>query len=172
MEAIEVLIEGVFDQSMLDKFTTDIEAISKPSVVVFEIKSEGGYCEILEAMCEIMLAKKSEGYVFVTSVEEYAYSCAFVFFMLGDMKFCSEQAKFLYHAAGVTFENRERITALDAKEIFESLDYYDKIFDKLLLENTDISNEMFSFMKKNETSFDRNDLLYFGLIKEEYELNY
>lgn len=170
MDAIEIIIHETFEEKLLTRFTSEMNVLTEPCVIVIDIKSEGGYCEVLERMAEMVAKKKEEGFVFVTNVDEYAYSCAFVMFLLGDIKICDPKADFMNHSAGIHIKD-ERITAYDAKEIFESLNEYDKVFDRIILENTDLTPEMFSFIKKNTTFFNREDLILLGIMQNEYSLN-
>jgi ATP-dependent protease ClpP protease subunit len=166
---VEINIKEKFEEDLLKRFSEEMEALTVPEIILCNIESAGGYCHILEAMCNIVEKKKAEGFIFVTDVENYAYSCAFIFWLLGDIRFCSDTSELMYHAAGVSFDKNERITAKDAKEIFEGLDYFDQIFDKIAL-STGVAPEMFEIIKKNETFFSKKDLIYLGIVKEEYEI--
>ena len=169
MDTIEIKVHGEFDDNMLSSFTSSIKAVVEPSVIGLDIKSYGGYVYILDSMVQMIANKKKEGFVFVTNVDEYAYSCAFMLFLLGDMKNVSENASLMFHSAGI--EVQDRLTAQDAKEIYDVLVQDDILTEKIILENTNLTPEMFSLLKKNTTFFERDDLINLGIMENEYSLN-
>jgi ATP-dependent protease ClpP protease subunit len=169
MEIVEIEIKGDFNEQMQSKFESDMKALTSPCVCVLDIESPGGYVPVLEAMVNIISQKKQEGFVFVTNVDWYAYSCAFMLFLIGDIKVVSDTAELMYHSAGLVVD--DRLTAAEAKEIYDVLAKADEITDRIVLENTDITPEMFNLIKKNTTFFDKQDLINFGIMQKEYSLN-
>jgi len=169
MEAVEILVHEDFEDALLERFTSEMEALTEPCVIAIDIKSNGGYIHILEPMVDLIKAKKEAGFVIITNVDEYAYSCGFILFLVGDIKTVAEKAELMYHDAGLEVE--DRLTSSDAKEIYEILSKCDEVIDKIVLENTELSLEMFSILKKNTTFFNREDLIYLGIMQNEYSLN-
>jgi hypothetical protein len=72
----------------------------------------------------------------------------------------------MYHAAGV--EVWDRLTSADAKRIYETLAACDIPMDKIIMENTNISPEVFSMLKRNTTFFNRADLIHLGIMEDAY----
>lgn len=167
MENVIFDIKVGFDNDLSNAFNDFADKLTEPCVVTLEIESYGGEAQALEKIVNRITELKTAGFVFVTNVENYAYSCGFVLFLVGDMKFASEHAKFLDHPPTITVD--EKINANDAKEIFEVLDYFQNVRDEIISKNTNISQEAFNLLKKNETLMDRNDLIYLGLMENEYE---
>lgn len=166
VEIVEIKIRGEFADPMLMAFEKQMKALTTPCVCVLDIESCGGYVYTLEAMANMITAKKQQGFVFVTNVDNYAYSCGFMLFLLGDIKIVSDTAELMYHAAGV--EVWDRLTAIDAKQIYEMLAACDVPMDKIVMENTNISPEMFSMLKRNTNFFNRADLIHLGIMENEY----
>ena len=169
MEVKEIIIKGAFDDQMLTSFERAINAMTSPCMIGLDIESNGGAGYVLEAMCHIISEKKKEGYVFLTNVDKYAYSCGFLLFMLGDIMITNDNARFMYHDIGL--EIKDRLTASDAKEIYEALLPQDEFFNKIVLENTNLTPAMFSLLKKNTTFFNKEDLINIGVMEKEYSLN-
>lgn len=166
MGIAEIKIDRNFEDGLLASFEKQMSALTEPCVCVLHIESYGGYVYVLEAMANIITAKKEQGFVFVTNVENYAMSCGFMLFLLGDIKIVSETAELMYHAAGV--EVWDRLTAVDAKKIYETLAACDIPMDKIVMENTNISPEVFSMLKRNTTFFNRADLIHLGIMEDAY----
>lgn len=167
MEEVEVFnVDGYFDSGLSQRFSDFCAKLSTPGIVVLEIESVGGEVQCLKDMSEKIIALKEQGFVFVTSVKDYAYSCGFLLLMLGDILDVADTAQVLYHPVGI--EVFERLTATDAKEIFEILKEADDFANELLLNNTNITPENFAFLKKNEVFMDKNDLIHLGLMEANY----
>lgn len=168
METVIFNVNKNFDDKLSNDFDVFANGLKSPCVVALEIESCGGEAQALEKIANRITQMKEQGYVFITSVENYAYSCAFALFLMGDMRFASDTAKFVDHPP--TIEVDDKISAADAKEIFGILDYFQNVRDKIISENTNISPEAFNLLKKNETFMDRNDLIFLGLMENEYTL--
>lgn len=165
-EVVEVKIRGEFASNMLQSFDKQMAAMINPCICVLNIESHGGYVHILEAMANTITEKKAQGFVFVTNVDKYAYSCGFMLFLMGDIKIASDSAELMYHAAGV--EVWDRLTSIDAKQIYDELIACDLITDKIMIENTNIKPEMFAILKKNTNFFNRADMIHLGIMENEY----
>jgi ATP-dependent protease ClpP protease subunit len=168
METIVFEVKEDFTDELSDKFIDFSSSLTSPSLVVLEIESCGGQVPTLEKIVNEIYALKEKGFVFVTSVKNYAYSCAFSLFLMGDIKLASDQAKFIDHPPFLEID--DIINAEYAKEIFEVLSYAQNFSDRIISENTDISPEAFNLLRKNETFMDRNDLIFLGLMENEYKL--
>ena len=121
------------------------------------------------------MARKDHAYrpATVKNIEEYTNAFnAFISKVpkqlqdVGDIKIVSETAELMYHAAGV--EVWDRLTAVDAKKIYETLAACDIPMDKIVMENTNISPEVFSMLKRNTTFFNRADLIHLGIMEDAY----
>jgi len=170
MEVVEFKVYEDFEQSLADRFISFLNGLKSPCQIVIEIESQGGYTEVLEQMETAIKAKKAEGYVFITNVEEYAYSCGLFLFLLGDLKFCSETARFMYHSSGFDLKD-ERLTSTDLKEMLDILEADDQFTNRILAENTTIQPGMLEILKKNDNFLSKADLIYLGFMEPEYELN-
>lgn len=168
MEAVIFDVNSNFDDILANRFNSFADDLTKPCIVTLEIESYGGEVQSLEKIVDRIIEMKSQGFVFVTNVENYAYSCGFDLFLMGDMRFASDTAQFLFHPP--TLEIWDRINVSDAKEIFDILEYAQNVSDKIILENSNISSEAFNLLKKNENFMDRNDLIFLGLMENEYSL--
>lgn len=168
MDSIVFEVKEYFTNALSERFETFANSLTTPCAVVLEIESCGGEAQSLEKIVNKISTLKEKGFVFITSVEKYAHSCAFALFLVGDMRFASEGARFVDHPPFLDVE--DRINAKDAREIFEVLDYFQKVRDRIISENTNISPEAFNPLKKNETFMDRNDLVFLGLMENEYKL--
>ena len=169
MENLIFNVNEDFTDELSDKFEAFASSVTTPCVITLEIESHGGEAQSLEKIANRISEMKKQGNVFVTNVDNYAYSCAFALFLMGDMRFASDTAKFVDHPP--TIEVDEKISAKDAKEIFDILDYFQNVRDKIISENTNISPQVFNLLKKNETFMDKNDLIFLGLMEEDYTLN-
>ncbi len=168
METIEFNVYEDFEQELADRFTAFMAGLKAPCTVLIDIESCGGYTEVIKEMEALITAKKEEGYVFFTNVEDFAYSCGMLLFLLGDVKTCSDSAKFLYHSSGL--DPMGRITATDAREILEMLEEDDLFTERVLAENTTVAPEMLEILKKNDNFLSKEDLIYLGFMEREYEL--
>ncbi len=168
MEEIEFLVHEDFEQALADRFTAFIAGLTNPCTIVLDIESHGGYTEIIKEMEALITQKKSEGFVFITNVDNFAYSCGMFLFLLGDVKLCSETASFLYHSSGMFL--MDRITATDAREILEMLEEDDLFTERVLAENTTVQPEILEILKKNDNFLSKEDLIFLGFMEREYEL--
>jgi len=167
MDTVEFNVYEDFEQKLLDRFTAFINSLTVPCLVLIDIESCGGVTDVLKEMEALISAKKSEGFVFATNVEEYAYSCGLFLFLLGDIKTASDWARFLYHSSG--FDVFDRITATDAREMLAILEEDDLFTERLLAENTKVAPEMLEVLKKNDNFLSKEDLIYLGFMEREYE---
>lgn len=170
METVEFRVFEDFEQGLADRFMAFLSGLKNPCQIVIEIESVGGYVYVLEQMETAIKAKKEEGYVFITNVEEYAYSCGLFLFLLGDIKLCSETAQFMYHSSGFKLEN-ERVTSSDLMDMLAILEADDLFTNRILAENTTIQPGMLEILKKNDNFLSKADLIYLGFMEPEYELN-
>lgn len=169
MDEVEFIVHEEFKQPLADRFASFMAGLKTPSIVSIDIESPGGYAEVLREMEKVISAKKKEGYVFITNVDVRAYSCALFLFLLGDIRLCDDNAKFLFHSAG--FDVKQRITSADVSEMMEVLQVEDAMTDKILSENTKVQPEMLEILKKNDNFLSKEDLIFLGFMDREYELN-
>lgn len=169
MDTVEFNVYEDFEQGLADRFAAFMSGLLAPCTVAIDIESCGGYTDVLAQMEQIISAKKVEGYVFVTNVEDHAYSCALFLFLMGDIKMCSESARFMYHSSGFTLEN-ERLTSTDLIEMLSILEADDALTNKILAENTTVQPGMLEILKKNDNYLSKSDMVFLGFMQEEYEL--
>lgn len=170
MEVVNFDVHESFEKSLSDRFSNFMAALKTPCVVALDIESAGGLCEVLEDMEAIIAQKKEEGFVFKTHVENYAYSCGFFFYLLGDVRTCSNWAEFFFHAGGYDVENR-RLSSRDLLEMAEELAPFDLMVDRVLAEHTTVTPEIKDFLLRNETFLSKQDMINFGFMLAEYEFN-
>lgn len=169
MEEVEFNVYEDFAQPLADRFAAFMATLTKPCLVLMEIESHGGYTEVLKEMESIIAQKKAEGYVFMTHVETFAYSCGLFLFLLGDVKTASDTARFMFHSSG--FDVSERLTSTDLREMLEILDDDDAFTERVLAENTTVQAGMVEILKKNDNFLSKEDLIFLGFMEREYELN-
>lgn len=171
MDTIEFNVYEDFEQGLADKFSAFAATLTTPCIVLIDIESQGGYTEVLREMEEVIKAKKKEGFVFVTYVTNYAYSCGLFLYLLGDVKDCSEDARFMFHSSGFDLKDETgRLVSTDLVEMLEILEADDELTNRILAENTTVAPEMIEILKKNDNFLSKEDLIYLGFMKREYEL--
>lgn len=168
METVEFKVHGDFEQPMADRFVAFLNGLTEPCAVRIDIRSLGGYVYILEEIEQAICAKKVEGFIFLTNVDEYAYSCGMFLFLLGDIRTCADTANFMYHAPGFVVD--DRITSTDLKEMLQVLENDDALVDKILSENTTVQPGILEILKKNDNYLSKEDLIFLGFMEKEYEL--
>ena len=168
MEEVEFLVHEEFEQPLADRFSKFIAGLSKPCIIYIDIESCGGFTEVLKQMGALIDIKKSEGYVFKTNVDDYAYSCGMLLFLMGDIKTASVVARFLFHSSG--FDVFDRLTSTDLRDMLEMLEEDDAFIEKVLSENTTLEPGMYEILKKNDNFLSRQDLIFLGFMEDEYEL--
>lgn len=168
MEEVEFLVHEEFDQTLADRFSNFIAGLVNPCIISIDIESCGGYTEALKQMGALIDIKKSEGYVIKTNVDDYAYSCGMLLFLMGDIKTASESATFLFHSSG--FDVFDRLTSTDLRDMLEMLEEDDAFIEKVLAENTTLDPGMYEILKKNDNFLSRQDLIFLGFMEESYEL--
>lgn len=169
MDEVEFNIYEDFEQPLADKFAAFMNDLPGPCLVKIDIESPGGYCHILEEMEQIVTQKKAEGFVFLTNVDLFAYSCGLFFFLLGDIKTADDEADFMFHSAGIELF-MSRVTSKEAKEMLDELERCDALTDRILTENTTVEPGMLEILKKNDNFLSKEDLIYLGFMEREYEL--
>lgn len=167
METAEFLVHEDFTQDLLERFNAFCDSLAEPLAVVFDIESHGGETEVIKAMEARISALKEAGFVVITNVENYAYSCGLFLFMLGDIKTCSENARFLFHTSG--FDVFDRLVLDDVLEMAEVLKADDVFVRRLIAENTELGEGMFEILRKNDNFLSRQDLIFLGFMENEYE---
>lgn len=170
MDEVEFLVHEDFEQPLADRFASFIAGQKSPCTIVLDIKSPGGYTEVLEEMEALITQKKSEGFVFITNVDEYAYSCGMFLFILGDVRLCAEDARFMFHSSGFDLKD-ERLTSTDLKQMLELLESDDIFMNRVLAENTAVQTGMLEILKKNDNFLSKEDLIFLGFMEREYEFN-
>lgn len=166
MEIVEFKVHEDFDGPLLQRFNAFCDTLAEPIAVVFDIKSHGGYTEVLKPMEAKISELKERGFLIITSVNEFAYSCGLFLFLLGDIKTCDNNARFLFHASGIKIDD-ERLVLDDLLEMAEILQADDVFVRRIIAENTELPDGMFEILKKNDNFLSKNDLVFLGLMPEE-----
>ena len=167
METVEFKVFCDFEQPLADRFATFINSLTSPCAIRLDIESHGGYTEVLQEMEALIAQKKQEGFVFITNVENYAFSCGMFLFLLGDVRLASESANFLFHASG--FDVFDRLTSGDLREMLEVLEEADAFTARILAENTTVAPGIQDILNKNDNFLNREDLIFLGFMEAEYE---
>jgi ATP-dependent protease ClpP protease subunit len=166
MVIAEFLVHEDFTESLLARFNAFCDTLAEPCAVVFDIRSQGGHTEVLKAMESKISELKAKGFLIITSVNEFAYSCGLFLFLLGDIKTCDDAARFLFHASGFDIEV-DRLVLEDLLEMAEILQADDVFVRRIIAENTELPAGMFEILKKNDNFLSKNDLVFLGLMPEE-----
>lgn len=170
MEIVNFDVHEDFESGLSDRFSSFIATLKSPCVVAIDIESPGGHCEVLEDMEILIAQKKSEGFVFATHVELYAYSCGFFLYLLGDVRTCSDHADFFFHAGGYNIED-SRLSTRELLAMAEELIPFDTMVDRILADHTTVAPEIKDFLLRNETFLSKQDMINFGFMLAEYEFN-
>ena len=91
-----------------------------------------------------------------------AFSCGFFILINGHKRFGSEYSSYLFHQGSALY-------AGDAHKVMQGVDYYKhllKILKKNVLEETNISSELFDQHQKDDWYFDAKKALKLGVIDE------
>jgi len=169
MDTVEFNIYEEFGQQLADRFATFMAGLTAPCVVLVDIESIGGEAEILGDMKQVIDSKKAEGFIFITNVENYAYSCGLFLFLMGDIRLCSDSARFLFHSAGIEIKN-ERLIQQDIMELAVLVESANAIIDSIVAENTTVAPEILGVLMKNDNFLSKEDMIYLGFMEREYEL--
>jgi hypothetical protein len=161
---VEISVVGEFNAAMENKFNRDIAVLKKGDVVVFSITSHGGEVDTLKRMSAKIYAIKQMGVQVVTFVPEYAYSCGFLFFLLGDTRDIDTLAKTHYHAVRITLESDSTLTAFDLKQMYDDMQPYQEFCRAIFRESCNVSDEIFSLLEFSELPLNRSNLQTLGII--------
>jgi ATP-dependent protease ClpP protease subunit len=167
MDIVEFQVHEDFTPELLERFNAFCATLTQPCALVFDIESQGGHTEVIKAMEATISELKRNGFLIITNVDEYAYSCGLFLFLLGDIKTCSTNARFLFHTSG--FDVFDRLVLDDVLEMAEVLKADDIFVRRLIAENTNLADGMFEILRKNDNFLSRKDLVYLGLMQEEYK---
>jgi len=168
MDTVEFNVYEEFTQDLLTRFKAFINSLTGPCIVLIDIESIGGDTDVFIEMEQAIAAKKAEGYFIITNVEDYAYSCGMFLFLLGDIKLCTDWARFLYHSSGFSIKD-ERLIVTDLKEMIQVLELHEEVTDRVVSENTTVEPGMLEVLKKNDNFLSKEDLIFLGFMEREYE---
>lgn len=161
---VEINVIGDFNPALENKFNKDIAGLKKGDIALFNITSYGGEVMVLKRMATKVYGLKQKGVKIATFVPEYAYSCGFLFFLLGDHREAAINAKMLYHEPRFTLEEGATLTANDLTELVEDMAPYKYFCTELFRASCDISDDMFSLIEKSELPLNRQNLVTLGII--------
>lgn len=161
---VVINVVGQFDANLANKFEKDVRALKKGDVVLCNITSEGGEVDILKRMAAKVLELKRSGIVFGTYVPEYAYSCGFLFFLLGDVRDTGEKARVHYHAPRIELPQNTTLTANEMRMMYDDMLPYQEFCRALFREACDVSDEIFELIEHSELPMGRKELITLGII--------
>ena len=161
---VEIEVKGSFDSALEKKFKADIQGLKKGDVLLINITSVGGEVDTLKAMATDVYSLKQKGVTVATFVPEYAYSCGFLFFLLGDHREMDLKAKALYHEPRFVLNEGTTLTANDIEDLVSDMAPYKKFCTDLFRSSCDISDDMFSLIERSEMPLNRQNLITLGII--------
>lgn len=161
---VEINVVGAFNAALENKFNKDIASLKKGDVAVFNITSHGGEVDSLKRMAAKVYALKEQGVEVVTFVPEYAESCGFFFFLLGDHREVAENATVHYHAVRVELEGTQVLTSYDLKKLYDGMGPYQAFCREIFRNSCDIDEDIFSLLENSELPMGRTHLRTLGII--------
>lgn len=163
---VEINVIGDFNAALENKFKKDIRAVSPGEPFLVNITSNGGELEVLKRMAAEVYKVKKKGSQMLSFVPEYANSCGFFFFLLGDHRDMEETASVHYHPPRVKLGEGFVGTARNLNEITSELNKYQKFTNQIFRGSCDISDELFSLIENSELPMNRGHLKSLGIINQ------
>lgn len=161
---VEINVVGEFNAVLENKFNADVAGLTKGDTVVISITSHGGEVETLKRMAATIYGLKQNGVEVVTFVPDYAESCGFFLFLLGDHREIAATATVHYHAPRVDMSWGGIFTKNDLQPILDDLTAYQEFTNGLFRAACDISDELFSLLENSELPMTRAHLVSLGII--------
>jgi ATP-dependent protease ClpP protease subunit len=158
-------VKSTFDSQLQKEVIEQLDSFSEPCMICIDIESRGGTVEALENIVAKMESMKEDGFVFVTNVDNYAYSSAMMLFLTGDYRMTGDKPELLFHAPAVY--NHDRITLDVAKKMVSVLEPANELMDAIIQKHTTITPELYSFIKNNTVIFNKTDLIDLGVLNAE-----
>lgn len=159
---VEINVVGDFNANLENKFNKDIVGLKKGDTLLANITSHGGEAETLKRMAATIYGLKQNGVTFVTFVPEYADSCGFFLFLLGDHREIAEKATVHYHAPRVDMGGV--FTKHDLMPVVEELTAYQDFTSSIFRAASNVSDELFAVFESSELPMNRANLVTLGII--------
>lgn len=160
---VEIDVVGPFNAALENKFKKDIVGLQKGDALFINVTSHGGQLETLINMAAEVYGLKQKGVTVATFVPEYADSCGFFFFLLGDHRDIAEEATTHYHAPRVEL-GQDTYTKNDLTSIVSDLASYQNFTNSIFRASCDISDDLFSLLENSELPMNRAHLISLGII--------
>lgn len=161
---VEINVVGGFDAALENKFNKDITNLKRGDIALINITSNGGEVDVLKRMTAKVHGLKQKGVTVGTFVPEYANSCGFLFFLLGDYRDIDTRATVHYHAVRITLEGENTLTAHDLKQMYEDMVPYQEFCRAIFREACDIDEDIFALIENSELPMNRTHLQTLGII--------
>lgn len=162
---VEIKVKGEFNAALENKFNKDISALKEGEALFIDITSKGGHVGTLKSMASTISDLKDKGHYIATYVSEYADSCGFFFFLLGDegARDIDAKATVHYHPPSVEMKDFQG-TRRELGGIYERLSAYQDFTSALFKASCKIDDELFSILENSELPMDRENLISLGII--------
>lgn len=161
---VEIEVVGAFNAALENKFNKDILVVEPKDTLVISITSHGGEVDSLKRMAAKILQLKQKGVEVVTFVPEYANSCGFFLFLLGDHREIAANATVHYHAPRLVLEENGVYTKPDLQYLLDDITAYQDFTNSIFRASCDISDELFSLLENSELPMNRSHLVSLGII--------
>lgn len=161
---VEINVVGEFNAALENKFNKDTASLKKGDTLLMSITSNGGSVETLRNMTAKVLELKRKGVEIISYVPEYANSCGFFFFLLGDHREVSSTASVHYHAPRVVLGEGFKGTKNNLTEVLDELSAHQEFTNSIFRASCDISDELFSLLENSELPMNRAHLVSLGII--------
>lgn len=161
---VEIDVIGNFSPVLENKFTKDIAGLKKGDIVVFNITSHGGELDTLRRMTAKVEGLKQRGVKVATFVPDYADSCGFFFFLLGDVRDIAEEATVHYHTPRIDLGDGFIGTKQNMSDIVRDLTAYQEFTNAIFRASSNVDDAMFSVIENSELPMTREHLITLGII--------
>ena len=162
---VEINVVGEFNAVLENKFNKDVAKLKKGDTAIINITSHGGEVDTLKHMAATIYELKRKGVEIVTFVPEYANSCGFFLFLLGDHREIAEKATVHYHPPRVELNPFQGTwTKNDLTSVVDELAACQEFTNSLFRAACDISDELFSLLENSELPMNRSHLQSLGII--------
>jgi len=161
---VEIEVKGGFYHQLEQKFYKDIEAVKDGDTLLIDITSPGGEVDVLKRMTAKVLELKQRGVKIGTYISEFADSCGFFFFLLGDKREAAETATAHYHAPRLFIEDGFIATKTNMTEMLNDLNDCQAFTNDIFRSAVDMDDKLFALIENSELPMNRQNMLDFGII--------
>ena len=161
---VEIKVVGGFDATLENKFNKDVLGVQPKDTLLIDITSHGGRLDVFKRMAGTIHGLKQKGVQVATFVPDYANSCGFFLFLLGDERDIDIKAKVHYHAPRVEPAMGFVGTKNNLTDMLEELTAYQDFTSSIFRASCDINDELFSLIENSELPMNRQHLISLGII--------